>query len=114
MPKQSTGLVAFEYTHQDGSKSCENIVLFVSGLNEGIATLGYPRFLSTRLPDKWSLAEVLLRSSYKGFGFTSLQTDIEDIGDCVAYFRRKGKKKIVILGHSTGCKLNTLSLEYCC
>lgn len=43
-----------------------------------------------------------MRSSYTGFGFSSLANDAEDISALVTYLRELGKEKIVLLGSSTG------------
>jgi len=45
-----------------------------------------------------------MRSSYTGFGYSSLANDAADISSLVTYLRTLGKTKIVLLGHSTGCQ----------
>jgi pimeloyl-ACP methyl ester carboxylesterase len=59
--------------------------------------------LKDALPESFSLVEILLSSSYNGWGTCSLDTDVAEIAQCVSYFRdlRPGGK-IVLLGHSTG------------
>jgi hypothetical protein len=43
-----------------------------------------------------------MRSSYTGFGYSSLSNDVEDISALVMYLRGLRKDKIVLLGSSTG------------
>ena len=43
-----------------------------------------------------------MRSSYTGFGYSSLANDVEDIAALVKYLQAQGKEKIVLLGSSTG------------
>ena len=96
-------LIAFEHA---ASPNASNIVLWVGGLGDGLHSVAYPSVLATQLPHGWSLAQVQLLSSLNGWGAGSLQRDVKDIAQCVAYFRRiKGDHgKIVIMGHSTGCQ----------
>jgi pimeloyl-ACP methyl ester carboxylesterase len=51
-----------------------------------------------------------MRSSYTGFGFSSLAADAEDLSCLVAYLKTLGKEKIVLLGSSTGSFHYTNSL----
>jgi len=70
-----------------------------------LLTVQYPSTIAPALPQGWSLAEVLLSSSYNGFGTASLKTDVSELSKCVSYFRQIGKTgKIVLMGHSTGCQ----------
>jgi len=52
--------------------------------------------------------EVLLSSSYNGYGTSSLSRDAKELGQCVEYFRSLGpnakERKVVIMGHSTGAQ----------
>jgi hypothetical protein len=43
-----------------------------------------------------------MRSSYAGFGYSSLANDVEDTAALVRYLRGIGKEKIVLMGSSTG------------
>lgn len=59
-------------------------------------------------PGDWSVFSVLLSSSYKGFGVSSLDKDVEEIAQCVKYVKEykagstSTSNRIVIMGHSTG------------
>ncbi|KAF3009761.1 enhancer of mRNA decapping [Curvularia kusanoi] len=65
----------------------------------------YPATIAKALDSNWAIAEVLLSSSYRGWGTSSLQKDATEIAQCVEYFQslRPGRK-IVLMGHSTGCQ----------
>jgi hypothetical protein len=65
---------------------------------------------------KWSLCQLHMRSSYLGYGTGSLARDFEDISSGLTYLFANGKRRIVLMGHSTGCQdsvhfvLNRLSV----
>jgi pimeloyl-ACP methyl ester carboxylesterase len=52
-----------------------------------------------------------MRSSYTGFGYSSLANDAEDISALVQYLRVSGKKKVVLLGSSTGMYATTRAIK---
>ena len=101
-------LVAFEHANASSNlvSTTQNILLWVGGLGDGLLTVSYPRTLAQSLPPTWSLVEVMLSSSYNGFGTSSLSKDAKELGQCVEYFRSLGpnakERKVVIMGHSTG------------
>lgn len=80
-------------------------IIFVGGLGDGLLTVPYTAHLAKVLPESYSLVEVLLGSSYAGWGVSSLDSDVKELATCVAYFKglRPGGK-IILLGHSTGCQ----------
>ncbi|KAF2126757.1 DUF1749-domain-containing protein [Dothidotthia symphoricarpi CBS 119687] len=97
-------LLAFEHTPHPSAQPT-NTLLFIGGLGDGLLTIPYPRHIAAALPPTWSLCEVLLSSSYTGWGVGSLARDAMELGECVAYFKqRRGGGKVVIMGHSTGCQ----------
>jgi hypothetical protein len=102
----SKRLVAFEHTPTSSSESRpQNFLLWVGGLGDGLLTVSYPTILSQNLPSSWGVAQVLLLSSYDGWGTRSLQKDVRELAECVQYFRKLNPAgKIVIMGHSTGCQ----------
>ena len=65
----------------------------------------YPSTIAKSLPADWAIAEVLLSSSYRGWGTSSLTKDAKELAECVGYFRglRPGRE-VVLMGHSTGCQ----------
>ncbi|KAH8722710.1 hypothetical protein GQ44DRAFT_807104 [Phaeosphaeriaceae sp. PMI808] len=108
--KYTKKLIAFEHTPPTPTPSPspsppQNTLLWIGGLGDGLLTVTYPTTLTASLPPTWTLAEVLLRSSYSGWAHGSLARDARELGQCVAYFRalRPGGK-IVLMGHSTGCQ----------
>lgn len=80
-------------------------IIFIGGLGDGLLTVPYTVHLAKFLPESYSLVEVLLSSSYAGWGVSSLDSDVKELATCVAYFKglRPGGK-IILLGHSTGCQ----------
>jgi pimeloyl-ACP methyl ester carboxylesterase len=100
----SKRLVAFEHAKESSSPP-HNFLLWVGGLGDGLLTVSYPTILSQNLPSGWALAQVLLLSSYDGWGTRSLQKDVKELAQCVEYFRKLNPSgKIAIMGHSTGCQ----------
>lgn len=101
-----SGAVAYEI----GLSEAQNALIFVGGLTDGPHTVGYIRRIAKYLQDKkelsYSVFEVRIRSSFMGFGTSSLMKDVEDISALVKYLRSKGKKKVVLMGHSTGCQVS--------
>ncbi|OJJ45911.1 hypothetical protein ASPZODRAFT_143778 [Penicilliopsis zonata CBS 506.65] len=97
--------VAFEHATKDSPDAQEHLLLYIGGLTDGLLTTPYTTLLAQSLPKHWTLAQPLLASSYEGFGCASLQTDAQEVAECVSYFRTKQKKKtIALLGCSTGCQ----------
>jgi pimeloyl-ACP methyl ester carboxylesterase len=102
--KYSKRLIAFEHASPH-TTSPPNTLLWIGGLTDGLLTVPYPTSIAASLPPTWVLAEVLISSSYKGWGTGSLSRDTRELGECVSYFKtlRPGKK-VVLMGHSTGCQ----------
>ncbi|KAH8662957.1 hypothetical protein BGZ60DRAFT_432983 [Tricladium varicosporioides] len=100
----SSRLVAFEYTPRETTTPPQNIIIFIGGLFDGLHTVSYVDSVAEALPSSWSIAQVLLSSSYTGWGTSSLQKDVKELSKCVSYFRAIKSGKIVLLGHSTGCQ----------
>ncbi|PQE25700.1 hypothetical protein CJF30_00000421 [Rutstroemia sp. NJR-2017a BBW] len=97
-------LTAFEHTPKGSESDAQHIIIFIGGLFDGLLTVPYPSSISDSLPADWSLAQVLLSSSYIGWGTSSLKKDAEELSKCVAYFRTIKTGNIVLMGHSTGCQ----------
>ncbi|KAK3942994.1 hypothetical protein QBC46DRAFT_53720 [Diplogelasinospora grovesii] len=93
-----------------GGGGINNALIFIGGLGDGPLGVPYVRTiaesLSSSSSSSWSVFELLLSSSYSGFGFGSLRQDVEEIAAFVAYLRSVDdeRKKIVLMGHSTGCQ----------
>ncbi|CAK9437062.1 uncharacterized protein LODBEIA_P15090 [Lodderomyces beijingensis] len=111
-------LTAFEFTGYSGeieTEAAANILLFIGGLGNGLLNVPYLPALaeaaSTRFHanggGKWSLVQVLLGSAYSGWGTASLERDSSQLAKAIEYFRSYAggrRKKIVVMGHSTGCQ----------
>lgn len=98
-------LSAFEFT--TSATPIENVVVFVGGLEDGLLTVPYVPQLAKSLPSNWVLIQTLISSSYRGWGTGSLKRDTKEIGKLISYLRsEKGgsRKKIILMGHSTGCQ----------
>jgi pimeloyl-ACP methyl ester carboxylesterase len=105
--KYSKKLVAFEHSSapSPGSNDAPNTLLWIGGLGDGLLTVAYPATIASTLPSNWVIAEVILRSSYNGWATGRLSRDAREIGECVDYFRNlRPGKKVVLMGHSTGCQ----------
>ena len=108
IPRPDTGgfppppITAFEHTN--GSQTpTTNTLIFLGGLFDGLLTVPYVRPIVKALPSNWSLAEPILSSAYRQWGFSSLGEDIAEIALVVSYFKKaRPGGKIVLLGHSTG------------
>jgi len=97
-------LIAFEHTPNESKEPPQNIIIFIGGLFDGLLTVPYPSNISDALPPGWTLAQVILSSSYSGWGTASLVQDAQQLSRCVEYFRSIKSGKIVLMGHSTGCQ----------
>ncbi|KAK6210131.1 hypothetical protein QIS74_11715 [Colletotrichum tabaci] len=93
--------------YEIGPSAASNAILFIGGLGDGPHTVLYTQSLAKHLKSTgqgWSVFEIRMRSSFSGYGYSSLKNDVEDISALVRYLRGIGKKKIVLMGHSTGCQ----------
>ncbi|RDW94402.1 hypothetical protein BP5796_00165 [Coleophoma crateriformis] len=100
----SKRLVAFEHVPNSIDSHSKNIIIFIGGLFDGLLTVPYASSIADHLPPAWTLAQVLLSSSYTGWGTASLQTDVAELSEAVSYFRTIKDGKIILMGHSTGCQ----------
>ncbi|KFY47445.1 hypothetical protein V496_10645 [Pseudogymnoascus sp. VKM F-4515 (FW-2607)] len=99
-------LVAFELTAAEKEEQRQNILFFIGGLGDGLLTVPYAAQLARQLPPTWSLVQVQLSSSHIGWGTSSLGKDVDELSQCVDYFRNIAGRsgKVVFMGHSTGCQ----------
>ncbi|KAJ4956417.1 hypothetical protein NE237_013200 [Protea cynaroides] len=81
-------------------------VIFIGGLTDGFLATEYLQPLSIALEnEKWSLVQLLLSSSYTGYGTCSLKEDAMEIDQLIAYFiNKEDSEGVVLIGHSTGCQ----------
>lgn len=96
--------------YEIGPKSARNAIVFIGGLTDGPHTVPHVRHLAEKLETTgdldYSVFEIRMRSSFIGFGTSSLKNDVEDISALVKYLRSMGKQKILLYGHSTGCQVS--------
>ncbi|KAF8388001.1 hypothetical protein HHK36_026667 [Tetracentron sinense] len=81
-------------------------VIFIGGLTDGFLATEYLEPLSIALEnEKWSLVQLLLSSSYSGYGTSSLKQDALELDQLVSYLiNKENSEGVVLLGHSTGCQ----------
>ncbi|KAH6651223.1 hypothetical protein F5144DRAFT_609025 [Chaetomium tenue] len=101
-PSPTHGSCAYER----GPSSARNALVFIGGLTTGphaTNLTALAKMLEQPAVD-YSLWEFRMRSSYSGFGYSSIANDVEDTAALVKYLRSIGKEKIVLMGASTGCQ----------
>ncbi|USP82120.1 hypothetical protein yc1106_09394 [Curvularia clavata] len=107
---------AYEY----GTRHTDNAIVYIGGLTGGPQTtelvLNIARdleILAERDGLKYSVFEFRMRSSYTGFGYSSLKNDVEDLAALVTYLKGMGVwKKIALMGSSTGMPFFLLSRTF--
>jgi hypothetical protein len=90
--------------YERGSSSAKNALVFIGGLTTGPHATNLAALVKMLegSPLDYSLWEFRMRSSYSGFGYSSIANDVEDTAALVKYLRAIGKDKIVLMGASTG------------
>ncbi|XP_057992674.1 UPF0613 protein PB24D3.06c-like isoform X2 [Hevea brasiliensis] len=81
-------------------------IIFIGGLTDGFLATEYLEPLAVALDrEKWSLVQLVMSSSYSGFGTSSLQQDALEIDQLVScLINKENSEGVVLLGHSTGCQ----------
>ncbi|KAJ4722365.1 UPF0613 protein PB24D3.06c [Melia azedarach] len=81
-------------------------VIFIGGLTDGLFATEYLEPLAIALDkERWSLVQLLMSSSYSGYGTSSLQQDAMEIDQLISYLiNKEDSEGVVLLGHSTGCQ----------
>ncbi|XP_043696738.1 UPF0613 protein PB24D3.06c-like [Telopea speciosissima] len=81
-------------------------VIFIGGLTDGFLATEYLQPLSIALEnEKWSLVQLLLSSSYIGYGTSSLKEDALELDQLIGYLiNKENSEGVVLLGQSTGCQ----------
>ena len=96
--------------YERGNSTAKNAVIFIGGLGDGPHSVSYVGAVASRLSTErsleYSLFEMRLRSSFNGYGTSSLAADVEDISALVKYLRSIGRERVVLFGHSTGCQVH--------
>jgi predicted alpha/beta-fold hydrolase len=84
-----------------------NVLVYIAGMTGGPHTHEDMSELMSRMMQhkklEYTFFEFRMRSSYTGFGASSLANDVEDVSALVKYLREGlRKKKVVLMGSSTG------------
>lgn len=81
-------------------------VIFIGGLTDGFMTCPIVDHLTPILGEKgYSLVQFVMSSSYRQFGTGSLAQDSAELSKLIEHLQNeRGRKKIFLLGHSTGCQ----------
>ncbi|GAV54976.1 hypothetical protein ZYGR_0AS02990 [Zygosaccharomyces rouxii] len=94
--------VAFEFNPSGQKKS----IVVIGGLSDGLLTVEFAPGLAKAVEKLgFSVLQIQMRSSYKGWGTGSLDTDVEDIKGLLEYLRSPeggSRGTIIIMGFSTG------------
>ncbi|KAK9330547.1 hypothetical protein V1520DRAFT_340074 [Lipomyces starkeyi] len=99
----SPRLVSFEFA--TSFTPHKNILLFVGGLGDGLLTVPYVPQLAASIDSLgWGLVQLLISSSYRGWGAGDLARDASEIEQAVSYFSNLRGGRVVLMGHSTGCQ----------
>jgi hypothetical protein len=92
--------------YERGNTPSRNALVYIDGLTGGPHRAAHLDHLIEVLQAEsemsFSFWEFRMRSSYTGFGSSSLANDVEDLSALVTHLRDLGKEKIVLLGSSTG------------
>ncbi|KAK3302201.1 uncharacterized protein B0T15DRAFT_542245 [Chaetomium strumarium] len=124
--RKTSPMQTYEHLPNFPAAASENALVFIGGLGDGPHTIPYVRTLAERLfsssspspsPSSssssaaavagpyYAVFEARLTSAFTAFGYGSLAQDAREIGDLVRYLRRDlGMRKVVLMGHSTGCQ----------
>jgi len=83
----------------------ERQIVFIGGLTDGFLAVPYlTRLCEVANQTDWGVTQVLLSSSYTGYGISSLESDAAEIDELLVFLKANGVVSVVLLGHSTGCQ----------
>ncbi|KAF4659995.1 hypothetical protein FOZ61_004334 [Perkinsus olseni] len=99
---QEDNLTLFEFDGEGHDEPSSTGLLFMAGLTDGFLRPFYPALLAKR---GLRVFQVLMHSSYSGYGYSSLDSDVEDMTQALAFLKEHhGVEHVFLLGHSTGCQ----------
>lgn len=104
--EEKRNLVAFVSLTKENHQVCNNAVILVPGLTDGVLSMNYTELLSSELSKiDFSVVQVNLSSSFNQFGFSNLKNDCDELTQLMKVLKAKFRfQKIVFLGHSTGAQ----------
>ena len=84
-------------------------VIYLGGLTDGLLACSYVEQLAAECDRKgWAFVQPIIRSSYAGYGCSSLANDVADLTDLATYLLRVHRAatacEFAVVGHSTGCQ----------
>ena len=103
---QMLGYAGFEARGVHGPSSSSKAVVCIGGLTDGLLSLRYFPALAEGLQKVgWRTFQPVLQSSYRGWGFASLDDDVAGIDKFLSFLQsNRGITEVVLLGSSTGCQ----------
>lgn len=112
LPTPDSKKLTHVYEYGDSSSSehkpSENALVFIGGLGDGPHGVPYIRHIASSLSTTslgCTVFEVRLSSAFSGWGISSLAKDVDEIAAVVRYLKtRLYKRRVVLMGHSTGCQ----------
>eukprot|EP00397_Hematodinium_sp_SG-2012_P043887 GEMP01048887.1.p1 GENE.GEMP01048887.1~~GEMP01048887.1.p1 ORF type:complete len:393 (+),score=94.79 GEMP01048887.1:43-1179(+) len=112
VPNAANEVMIFEFgdNSADTLPSSSPVVLLIPGLTDGPLSLPFsPKLSAVLRAAGWRLMTPILRSSFKQFGFCSLETDAEDLRHVIAAIVHDAPVDqrpvtFALFGHSTGCQ----------
>lgn len=94
--------VAFEFE----PAGLKKVIIVIGGLTDGLLTVGFAPGLASEVQKLgYSVVNIQLSSSHKGWGTESLDNDVKEIKKLISYLKcPKGgnREKFILLGRSTG------------
>ena len=79
--------MAFEFASNAQPKP--HSLIFLGGLGDGLWSPAYLAEIMKALEHApWTVFQPVLTSSYRGWGLSSLDQDIDEVAKCVAYVRK--------------------------
>ncbi|KAL3240016.1 uncharacterized protein RNJ42_05059 [Nakaseomyces bracarensis] len=94
--------VAFEFE----PLAYKKVVVMIGGMTDGLLTVPFVDRMGPILNEvDYGLIQIQLTSSFKGYGTTSLDNDINEIEMLIKYLKSEAggnRDKIILMGHSTG------------
>lgn len=110
------GYSAFEFgaTSGDPLAGGHRALICVGGLTDGFLSLRYLPVLAEAVKERgWRTVQPQLSSSYGGWGFSSLDQDVQELDKLIEYLEaHRGIREVVLLGCSTGCQDTVRFLQF--
>eukprot|EP00299_Pterocystis_sp_00344_P007893 c2767_g1_i1.p1 GENE.c2767_g1_i1~~c2767_g1_i1.p1 ORF type:complete len:298 (-),score=73.89 c2767_g1_i1:28-921(-) len=84
----------------------QKALIMIGGLTDGLLATQYASTITTKANAQgWDAFQILIRSSYTGYGISSLARDSQDIDLLIAALKKQTPSiRVVVIGHSTGCQ----------